>query len=80
MARFPSSLVFVELVPGRLLPRQVPLVPGVATPQLAAVGHQEGLPELLAPEHVDQEVGRRVDAGQEVGQAEIGGKNLVLSR
>ena len=57
-------------VPGRLLPRQVSLVPGVAASQLAAVGHEERLPELLAPQHVHQEVGRRVDAGEKVGQAE----------
>ena len=39
-------------------------------PPAAAVGVEEEVPELLPPQHVDQEVGGRVDAGGEVGQAD----------
>ena len=34
------------------------------------VSLEEGVPELLAPEHVDEEVGCGVEAGQEVGRAD----------
>ena len=37
----------------------------------AAVAPEEGGAELLAAEHVDEEVGRRVQTGEEVGQAGI---------
>ena len=37
---------------------------------LAAEGPQEHVPELLSPEHVDQEVCRGVDAGGEVGDGD----------
>ena len=36
----------------------------------AAVGVEEEVPELLSSQHVDEEVGGRVDAGREVGQAD----------
>ena len=36
----------------------------------AAVGVQKEVPELLPPEHVHEEVGGRVDAAREVGQAD----------
>ena len=39
-------------------------------PPAVVVGQQERVTELLAPEHVDQEVGRRVEARQEVGNTE----------
>jgi len=40
------------------------------SPQPASVGDEEGVPELLAAQHVHQEIGRRVDTRQEIGQTE----------
>ena len=36
----------------------------------AAIGVEKEVPELLAPEHVDEEVGGRVDAAQEIGEGD----------
>ena len=47
-------------------------------PESAAVSDEEGVAELLAAQHVHQEVGRRVDARQEVGQTEK--KGDILSK
>ncbi len=44
-------------------PRHAPALP-------AAVDLHEEVPELLAPEHVDEEVGGRVEAGGDVGQGD----------
>ena len=41
-------------------------------PAAAAVRVEEEVPELLAPEHVHEEVGGRVDAAREDGQADHG--------
>ena len=46
------------------------IVAQIYLPQAAAVGHEESVAELLSAQHVHQEVGRRVDAGQQVRQAE----------
>ena len=44
-------------------------IPSLSLPA-AAVCVQKEVPELLAPEHVHEEVGGRVDAAREVGQAD----------
>ena len=36
----------------------------------ARIGLEEGVPELLPPEHVDEKVGRRVDAHEQVAQGD----------